>query len=497
MKGSKHCFTAALLIVLMMADGASYARSMNQPSDATDRPVRAVLAKFIDAVNSQDLGQIRAYVEHNFEVDQTNQDSWPTHCCAPKEVAETLFNVGRRSGGLSLDAAMPHGSGITAFLTAKSSGKKLYIDLECGSKQPAVIKGYQLVVMSPAPEEFLPKVKTYPSLATRRAMAKRALDEAASRQFFSGTVLVADHGEIILRGAYGEADKTRHIPNKLNTPFFVASLGKLFTGVAVAQLVSQGKLNYDEPISRYLPDYPNKAVAAKITLRELLTHTSGLADIFSRPKPPTPIRRLGDYYPLFANEPLLFEPGKGQSYSNTGFLVASMIVEAVSGEEFRAYLDRHIFRPAGMNRTTFNAPAEHAIRYSRDNENDPLDADAPWIRAEPFYDKLLGGPAAGPGGEYSTVEDLLRFATALETGKLLDRKSLDTLIQQGLGCQCDSRPGQRILAHSGGGPGVDSGLKLYVDRDATVIFLSNYSPPLPQTLVNDIGDFLIAPRKPH
>src|SRR5581483_10007513 len=180
-------------------------------------------------------------------------------------------------------------------------------------------------------------------------------------------------------------------------------LGKLFTGVAVAQLVSQGKLNYDEPISRYLPDYPNKAVAAKITLRELLTHTSGLADIFSRPKPPTPIRRLGDYYALFANEPLLFEPGKGQSYSNTGFLVASMIVEAVSGEDFRAYLDRHIFRPADMSRTTFNAPAEHAIRYSRANEDDPLNADAPWISAEPFYDKLLGGPAAGPGGEYSTV----------------------------------------------------------------------------------------------
>src|SRR5581483_10451521 len=110
------------LIVLMMADGASYAQSMNQPSDATDRSVREVLTKFIDAVNSEDLRQIRTYVEHNFEVDQTNQDSWPTHCCAPNEVAETLFNVGHRSGGLSLDAAMPHGSGITAFLTAKSSG---------------------------------------------------------------------------------------------------------------------------------------------------------------------------------------------------------------------------------------------------------------------------------------------------------------------------------------------------------------------------------------
>lgn len=481
----------------MTADGASYARSVNQSSEPVNTPVREVLTKFIDAINSKDLGQIRPYVQRSFEVDQTDQDSWPTHCCAPNEVAQTLFNVARRSGGLTQDSAIPHGSGITAFLTAKSSSKKLYIDLECGSKEPYLIKSYQLVLLSPAPEEFLPQVKPDLPLATREAMAKRALDDAASRQLFSGTVLIADHGEIILRAAYGEADNARHIPNRLNTPFFVASLGKLFTGVAVAQLVSQGKLSYDEPIDRYLPGYPNKSVSAKITLRELLTHTSGLADIFSRTKPPTPIRALSDYYPFFANEPLLFEPGKGQSYSNTGFLVASMIVEAVSGEEFRAYLDKHVFQPAGMRNTTFEVPAERAIRYSRDNEDDPLDSDAPWISAEPFYGKLLGGPAAGPGGEYSTAEDLLRFATALETGKLLDRKSLDIIIQQGLGCQCVARSGERILAHTGGGPGVDSGLKLYVDRDASAIFLSNYSPPFPQRLQDDIGDFLVVPHQPY
>lgn len=497
MKRSNHCLRAALLIVLMSADGVLYAQSVNQPSEAASRPIRDVLTKFIGAVNSKDLGQIRTYAEHNFEVDQTDQDSWPTHCCAPNEAAQTLFNVARRSGGLTQDSAIPHGSGITASLTAKLGSKTLYVDLECGPKEPYLIKSYQLVDMSPAPEEFLPRVKADLPLRTRQAMARRALDDAAARHLFSGTVLIADHGEIILRGAYGEANNTRHIPNDLNTPFFVASLGKLFTGVAVAQLVSHGKLNYDEPVSSYLPDYPNKAVSARITLRELLTHTSGLADIFSRPKPPTPIRSLSDYYPLFANEPLLFEPGKAQSYSNTGFLVASMIVEAVSGEDFRTYLDRHIFQPAGMRSTVFDAPGEHAIRYSRDNEDDPLNSDAPWISAEPFYEKLLGGPAAGPGGEYSTAEDLLRFATALEAGKLLGRKSLGILIQQGLGCQCESRPGERVLAHTGGGPGVDSGLKLYVDRDAVAIFLSNYSPPFPQRLLDDIGDFLIEPHEPR
>lgn len=224
MKRSNRCLRVALLIVLMTADGALYARSVNQPSEAASRPVREVLTKFIDAINSKDLGQIRTYVEHSFEVDQTDQDSWPTECCAPNEVAQALFNVARRSGGLTQDSTIPHGSGITAFLTTRSKSKRLYIDLECDSKEPYLIKSYQLVVMSPAPEEFLPRVKTDLPLATRQAMAKRALDDAAARHLFSGTVLIADHGEIILRGAYGEADNTRHIPNNLNTPFFVASL---------------------------------------------------------------------------------------------------------------------------------------------------------------------------------------------------------------------------------------------------------------------------------
>jgi len=109
-----------------------------------------------------------------------------------------------------------------------------------------------------------------------------------------------------------------------------------------------------------------------------------------------------------------------------------MIVESVSGEEFRHYLADHIFRPAGMRRTSSEAPCGRAIRYYRDNVDDPLNTGAPWVSAEAFYGKLLKGPAVGPGGEYSTIDDLLRFAEALESGKLLDRKSFEMLVQQGL-----------------------------------------------------------------
>ncbi|HKR26616.1 MAG TPA: serine hydrolase domain-containing protein [Terriglobales bacterium] len=389
-----------------------------------------------------------------------------------------------------MESAYPHGTGITAFAKTKLKGGKLYIDLECGNSEPCRIKSYQMVALSPGPETFLPKPEPDVPTETRLETLKRAFEEASDGQLFSGAVLIARHGKILFRGAYGDADRARHIPISTDTPFFIASLGKLFTGVAVAQLVSEGKLSYDEPIIRYLPGYPNKAAASKITLRELLTHTSGLADIFSRQSPGTPVRRLTDYYPLFAYDPLLFEPGHGQSYSNTGFLVASMIVESVSGEEFRHYLADHIFRPAGMRRTSSEEPRGRAIRYYRDNVDDPLNTGAPWVSAEAFYGKLLRGPAVGPGGEYSTIEDLFRFAEALESGKLLDHKGFEVLIRQGLGCECSSQESNLIFAHTGGGPGVDSGLKLYVERNVVSVFLSNYSPPFPQALMDYADVFL-------
>jgi CubicO group peptidase (beta-lactamase class C family) len=170
-----------------------------------------------------------------------------------------------------------------------------------------------------------------------------------------------------------------------------------------------------------------------------------------------------------------------------------MVVEQVSGQEFRQYLTEHVFRPAGMTRTGWGHPHGMARPYTRDYADDPLALDSPWVSADPFYKNLLAGPAAGPGGEYSTAGDLLRFATALQTGKLLSSTEFNVLIQEGYGCQCSSEPGHRVYAHGGGGPGVDTGLKLYVDQDFVIIFLSNYSPPFPQMLASQIGDMLLEP----
>lgn len=461
--------------------------------DPFGTPSGLVLKRLIASVNSQDMSRIRAFVENDFASGHVSQDAWPNRCCGTNAVTRALANVGRRSGGLMLESAYPGGREITAFLRTKSGGRRIYLQLQCGPSDPCRITNYQIVCLSPDPDEFLRGVKSDEGSSQKAAAIDQALRDAAAREMFSGTVLIARNGKVLLRGAYGEADRVRHIANSIDTPFDLASMGKLFTGIAVAQLVSEGKLSYDEPIEKYLPDYPNRDAASKITLRELLTHTSGLADIFSKPKPQIPLRQLSDYYPLFANEPLLFEPGKGQSYSNTGFLVASMVVEAVSGEEFRHYLQHHIFDVAGMRSTGFGRPHNAARPYTRDNAEDPLNPNARWVSAESFYDRLLGGPAAGPGGEYSTVSDLFRFAAALESGKLLPRKSFETLLHDGLGCECDARSGHEIYSHTGGGPGIDTGLKLDMNTDTVSIFLSNFSPPFPQAFMEQASDLMNVP----
>jgi len=472
--------------------GQNAAKTNDEPS-IPQTPIGKLLIAFLDAVNSQDQMRIDAFVASSFSKKKVVKDAWPTPCCAPAIVSRTLFNVARRSNGLTLKEVHPLENEIVAFVQTKNSGRRVYIDLKNTAGSPSQIESYQLIPVPPDLGEFLPQVPASTPLAERLELARQALNKAASRDLFSGTLLVARKSKVLLSASFGDADKDLHLVNSLNTPFGLASTGKLFTSVAVAQLVSQGKLSYDEPIIRYLPDYPNKAVASKITLRQLLTHTSGLADIFSEENPKFPLRRLSDYYPQFANNPLLFEPGKGQSYSNTGFLVPSMIVEQASGQEFKHYLREHIFKPAGMNNTGWGHPKRMAHPYTKDNTDDPLNPDSPWVNADPFYKDLLAGPAAGPGGEYSTVEDLLKFSTALQDGQLLDSKEFNRLIQEGYGCQCSATPGHRIYAHPGGGPGVNSGLKLYVDQNFVAIFLSNYDPPFPQMLASSIGDLLVEP----
>lgn len=317
---------------------------------------------------------------------------------------------------------------------------------------------------------------------------------------FSGAVLVARDGRPIFRNAYGLANKEFDVPNKVNTKFNVASMGKMFTGVAVAQLAERGKLSFDDPIAKHLPDYPRE-VAGQVTVHHLLTHTSGMGSYW---KPEfheanhARFRAVRDYFPLFVNDPLTFKPGERWGYSNAGFMVLGAIVERVSGQSYFNYVKEQVFVRAGMSDTDYyeadKVTANLATGYTKQNRYLPESKD--WTN-NVFISPVKGGPA---GGGYSTVEDMLRFDAALRTHKLLSPKYTDLVLtgkveyrpnaSYAYGFANDSVGGERIVFHDGGANGISAEFDMYPDAGYTIVVLSNYDHPAARPVVKKIQEIL-------
>jgi len=319
---------------------------------------------------------------------------------------------------------------------------------------------------------------------------------------FSGAVLIAKGDRILLSKAYGLADKEKKIINQTDTKFNIGSMNKMFTSVAIAQLVQAGKLSYTDTLANILPDYPNKALASKITIHHLLTHTSGLGNFF---KPEFFEHRekyvnLISYLPIFANDPLLFEPGNDWAYSNAGFIVLGIVVEKISGEDYFDYVRRHIFKPAQMNHTdSYERDAvvpNLALGYTYD-ENDPQ-------HKMPRHDNRNTLPIKGSsaGGGYSTIGDMLLFSKALLAHHLLNEELTNNIMsgkvddhhlnsKYGYGFSDRTLSGKHIVGHNGGGPGINGSLEILKDNGYIIIVLSNYGPPSADGLASEFSEFLI------
>jgi len=158
----------------------------------------------------------------------------------------------------------------------------------------------------------------------------------------------------ILKEAYGYASLAFEVPNRVDTKFNLGSMNKMFTGVAISQLAEKGNLSFDDRIIDHIPDYPNEEIAGKVTIHQLLTHTSGLGNYWTEEYMKTSkdrFRAVEDYLPLFVDQPLLFEPGTSWSYSNSGFMVLGLIIESITGQSYFDYVMENIYKPAGMINT--------------------------------------------------------------------------------------------------------------------------------------------------
>jgi len=287
---------------------------------------------------------------------------------------------------------------------------------------------------------------------------------------FSGVVLVARAGKPVASQAYGLADVAANTPNTLDTAFNIGSINKVFTRLAIAQLAAAGKLALDDTLHTRLPDLRLPG-ADQITLRQLLDHRSGLGDIFG-PKyeaaPPSRLRELADFVPLFADQPLGFAPGSSERYSNAGFVVLGLVIERVSGEKYRDYVVRHIFTPAKMASSGFWAVDEHvahrATGYTLHGPDRELTARIP-------NTATLPGRPSSAGGAFATAGDLLRFYNALLADQLLDARWTSWMINDSF-----DNPGRKPeIGVAGGAPGINAAIEL--SGDWMVIALANYDPP--------------------
>ena len=427
---------------------------------AVGDPARLALEAWLEAFNTHDRARLEAFRDRyqpTFDVDgmlgfhaQTGGFRLLRHEPSAPGSAQALLQEA--------------GSDTVARVTVTlAEGKPLALDIEA-VERPADLR--------------IPRLDQASAIVALAAQA----DAAVAGDAFSGVLLVARGDEVLLQRAWGLADRAAGTPVTLDTRFRLGSMNKMFTAVAVLQLVEAGRLSLEGSVGQSLPGYPNADIA-KVTIRQLLTHAGGTGDIFG---PAFDQHRLSlkthdDYVRLYGARGPTHPPGQAHEYSNYGYVLLGAIIERASGLAYEDYVARHVFAPAGMHDTgalpeDVDVPGR-ARAYTR--------KDGAWVDAA---DTLpYRGTAAGGG--YSTAADLLKFARALRAGILLSPASLAEATRRqtpwyGYGFMVGQRHGVAGFGHGGGAEGMNASLGIFPAQDTVVIGLANLDPPLVERLVD-------------
>jgi CubicO group peptidase (beta-lactamase class C family) len=301
---------------------------------------------------------------------------------------------------------------------------------------------------------------------------------------FSGVVLIAKDGEILVNKGYGLANREHDVPNTPQTKFRLGSMTKQFTAAAIMQLQEQGKLNVEDSIDTYIPDYPN---GDRITLHHLLTHTSGIPNLTDFPDHrktimiPSPVEKT---ILRFTDKPLEFTPGEQFKYSNSGYLLLGYVIEKISGKTYEDYLEENIFHPLNMENSGYD---HHSTILKNRATGYHLTKDglinAPYV--------AMSMPHAG-GALYSTVEDLFLWDRALYTENILKKSSLENMFtpfkgNYGYGWRIDSVFGHKRIHHGGSILGFQTHIARYVGDNTLVVFLCNQRPINTKKISEDLA----------
>ena len=323
-----------------------------------------------------------------------------------------------------------------------------------------------------------------PALSQDVDRMDQVIRASADQDAFSGSVLVARNGEVLLDRGYGLANREWGVANAGDTRFRLASVSKQFTAAAVMILKERGLVDLDAPVKTWLPDAP--AAWDGVTARRLLNHTAGLPDF----------TRLDGYEALktqattvealiarFRDRPLDFQPGEKFAYSNSGYILLTAVIEKASGQTYADFVRENLFQPLGMSDSGYD---DHAFVLARRASGYTPTDDG--VANADYVDMSV---PQGAGGLYSTTRDLLKWELGLFGGRVLQSSSLTELITPGrgdyaLGLEVKTDGADTIVSHSGGIEGFNTYLAHDLSKGMTVVVLGNLNGAAPEKLGGEL-----------
>ena len=307
-----------------------------------------------------------------------------------------------------------------------------------------------------------------------RVEMDKLLSVQADSNNFSGTVLVAKDGKPLFQNAYGYASRKFGIKNRLDTKFNLGSLNKLFTSIAITQLIEQGKVSIDAQIGEYLDDFPDE-IADKVTLRQLLQMRAGWGDYWGNEyflAHRYELRQVSDYMDFIKLMPLDFEPGTNFQHCNTCFEVLGAVIESVSGMDYYEYVRQNIYVPTGMEDSgSFHRDStvsNIATGYTNMNQYDSRGEDFQWTN-----DFMLPARGTPTGGGFSTVGDFLKFDQAFRNFELLDQDHTEFAMSQFKGSPGDEFAPPGMATMMGGASGIGALYARESKSGITILIFSN------------------------
>jgi len=457
----------AMLVVCCLGSAPAWSSGITFP----DTPAGRLAKERLEAFNARDAAALQAYKASH----------------EPDMSVERELAFREMTGGFEpLRIGRNEPNRIEVILREQDGDRVGTLELQVDAMHPQRVVRFGLTPMAVVPADLMP------DRLSRTEVWRRATDKAsrlAAEDQFAGVLAVGHDGRARMSASWGDADRTHSMKHTPETRFRIGSMYKMFTAVAILQLAEQGRVDLDAPLARYVPDYPDAALAGQVKIRHLLTHTGGTGDIFTDAYQAqrSAVREHADYIRLFGDRAAEFTPGSREAYSNYGFVLLGAVIERVTGMSYHEAIRKQIFLPTGMAHS--GAEPEEQVRglisvgYTQ-TENGATD-----------NRNLLPWRGTAAGGGYSTVGDLLRFGDALLKGRLLSAQWLSEATRAqtpsgvyGFGFQLGGSGETRHFGHAGGAEGMNGALRIYPASGELVVALSNLDPPAAETLVEYYGN---------